>query len=41
MVADQGTDRPVYDGHAFWDTEIFVLPLLTCAMPLAAISALR
>ena len=24
----QGADRPGYDGHAFWDTETFVLPML-------------
>src|SRR5262249_14709423 len=32
---------PGYDGHAFWDTETFVLPLLTCTLPPAAASALR
>lgn len=31
---------PGYDGHAFWDTEILVLPMLTHTMPDAA-AALR
>jgi alpha,alpha-trehalose phosphorylase len=30
-----------YDGHAFWDTEAFVLPLLTYTLPDAAADALR
>jgi alpha,alpha-trehalose phosphorylase len=30
-----------YDGHAFWDTEMFVLPVLTYAVPEAAAAALR
>ncbi|MFE9774661.1 glycoside hydrolase family 65 protein [Streptomyces sp. NPDC005931] len=30
-----------YDGHAFWDTEVFVLPLLICTAPRAAADALR
>jgi trehalose/maltose hydrolase-like predicted phosphorylase len=30
-----------YDGHAFWDTEGFVLPLLTYTAPEAAADALR
>jgi alpha,alpha-trehalose phosphorylase len=30
-----------YDGHAFWDTETFVLPVLTVIAPDAAASALR
>ncbi len=30
-----------YDGHAFWDTEMFVLPLLTHTVPNAAADALR
>ena len=37
----QGSDRPGYDGHAFWDTEGFVLPLLTYTAPHAAADALR
>ncbi len=32
---------PGYDGHAFWDTEIFVLPVLTLTLPRAAADALR
>jgi len=30
-----------YDGHAFWDTETFVLPALTYTFPTAAADALR
>ncbi|MDX6279119.1 MAG: alpha,alpha-trehalose phosphorylase, partial [Kribbellaceae bacterium] len=30
-----------YDGHTFWDTEGFVLPVLTFTMPHAAADALR
>ncbi len=30
-----------YDGHAFWDTEMYVLPLLTHTVPSAAADALR
>jgi alpha,alpha-trehalose phosphorylase len=30
-----------YDGHAFWDTEIFVLPVLTMTLPRATADALR
>ncbi|MEU1056570.1 glycosyl hydrolase family 65 protein [Streptomyces sp. NPDC005876] len=30
-----------YDGHAFWDTEMFVLPLLTYTEPRAVAEALR
>jgi alpha,alpha-trehalose phosphorylase len=30
-----------YDGHAFWDTETFVLPALTYTFPAAAADALR
>lgn len=30
-----------YDGHAFWDTEGFVLPVLTYTKPSAAADALR
>src|SRR5262249_11470625 len=32
---------PGYDGHAFWDTETFVLPVLTLTAPDAAANALR
>src|SRR5438876_3646365 len=46
----RGEGRPIpakgltgtgYDGHAFWDTEIFVLPVLTLTVPRAAADALR
>jgi alpha,alpha-trehalose phosphorylase len=32
---------PGYDGHTFWDTETFVLPVLTYTAPSAASDALR
>ncbi len=50
QASARGEDRPIpakgltgpgYDGHAFWDTEAFVLPLLTLTAPDAAASALR
>jgi alpha,alpha-trehalose phosphorylase len=37
----KGLTGPGYDGHAFWDSEGFVLPLLTYTMPDAAADALR
>ena len=37
----KGLTGPGYDGHAFWDTESFVLPLLTYTCPDAARSALQ
>jgi alpha,alpha-trehalose phosphorylase len=40
-IPAKGLTGPGYDGHAFWDTETFVLPLLTLAAPDAAASALR
>jgi alpha,alpha-trehalose phosphorylase len=40
-IPAKGLTGPGYDGHAFWDTETFVLPLLTYSMPAAAASALR
>jgi alpha,alpha-trehalose phosphorylase len=40
-IPAKGLTGPGYDGHAFWDTEIFVLPLLTFALPEAAADALR
>jgi alpha,alpha-trehalose phosphorylase len=40
-VPAKGLTGPGYDGHAFWDTETFVLPLLTYLEPDAAASALR
>jgi alpha,alpha-trehalose phosphorylase len=40
-IAAKGLTGPGYDGHAFWDTETFVLPLLTYTAPQAAADALR
>jgi alpha,alpha-trehalose phosphorylase len=40
-IAAKGLTGPGYDGHAFWDTEIFVLPVLTYTAPEAARDALR
>jgi alpha,alpha-trehalose phosphorylase len=40
-IPAKGLTGSGYDGHAFWDTETFVLPLLTYAMPEAARDALR
>ncbi len=40
-IAAKGLTGPGYDGHAFWDTETFVLPLLTYTVPSAARDALR
>ncbi len=40
-IPAKGLTGPGYDGHAFWDTEIFVLPLLTLTLPHAAADALR
>jgi alpha,alpha-trehalose phosphorylase len=40
-IAAKGLTGPGYDGHAFWDTETFVLPLLTYTAPDAAGDALR
>ncbi len=40
-IPAKGLTGPGYDGHAFWDTEIFVLPLLTLTVPRAAANALR
>ena len=40
-IPAKGLTGPGYDGHAFWDTETFVLPLLTFTAPDAAASALR
>ncbi|WP_054812718.1 glycoside hydrolase family 65 protein [Nocardia arizonensis] len=40
-IPAKGLTGPGYDGHAFWDTEIFVLPVLTHTMPVAARDALR
>ncbi|MFL5820389.1 MAG: glycoside hydrolase family 65 protein [Solirubrobacteraceae bacterium] len=40
-IAAKGLTGPGYDGHAFWDTETFVLPLLTYTSPDSAGDALR
>ncbi len=40
-IPAKGLTGPGYDGHAFWDTEAFVLPMLTLTAPDAAASALR
>jgi alpha,alpha-trehalose phosphorylase len=40
-IAAKGLTGPGYDGHAFWDTEGYVLPLLTYMLPTAAADALR
>ena len=40
-IPAKGLTGPGYDGHAFWDTEAFVLPVLTYTFPKAAGDALR
>jgi alpha,alpha-trehalose phosphorylase len=40
-IPAKGLTGPGYDGHAFWDTETFVLPVLTLTAPDAAAHALR
>ena len=39
-IPAKGLTGPGYDGHAFWDTESFVLPVLTATAPRAAADAL-
>jgi alpha,alpha-trehalose phosphorylase len=39
-IPAKGLTGPGYDGHAFWDTETFVLPVLTMTMPHAVADAL-
>jgi alpha,alpha-trehalose phosphorylase len=39
-IAAKGLTGTGYDGHAFWDTETFVLPVLTYTAPRAARDAL-
>src|SRR5262249_53919247 len=34
-IPAKGLTGPGYDGHSFWDTEMFVLPLLTYTFPAA------
>jgi alpha,alpha-trehalose phosphorylase len=40
-IAAKGLTGTGYAGHAFWDTEGFVLPVLTATVPQAAADALR
>ena len=40
-IPAKGLTGPGYSGHAFWDAETFVLPMLTFTTPAAAASALR
>ena len=40
-IAAKGLTGPGYDGHTFWDTETFVLPVLTYTVPDAAREALH
>jgi alpha,alpha-trehalose phosphorylase len=39
-IPAKGLTGPGYDGHVFWDTETFVLPLLTYTHPEAVVDAL-
>jgi alpha,alpha-trehalose phosphorylase len=41
LIPAKGLTGPGYDGHTFWDTEAFVLPLLTSTRPRAVADALR
>jgi alpha,alpha-trehalose phosphorylase len=41
FIPAKGLTGPGYDGHTFWDTEGFVLPVLTYTQPAAAGDALR
>jgi alpha,alpha-trehalose phosphorylase len=40
-IPAKGLTGPGYDGHAFWDTESFVLPVLTATLPSAVTGALH
>jgi alpha,alpha-trehalose phosphorylase len=40
-IAAKGLTGPGYDGHTFWDTEMFVLPVLAYTAPHACADALR
>ncbi|HEU0316164.1 MAG TPA: glycoside hydrolase family 65 protein [Solirubrobacteraceae bacterium] len=40
-IAAKGLTGPGYDGHCFWDTESFVLPVLTYTVPKATAAVLR
>jgi alpha,alpha-trehalose phosphorylase len=40
-IPGKGLTGPGYDGHTFWDTEAYVLPVLVHTLPQAAADALR
>src|SRR5579875_2838761 len=40
-IAAKGLTGPGYDGHTFWDTEMYVLPVPTNIAPHAVADALR
>jgi alpha,alpha-trehalose phosphorylase len=40
-IAAKGLTGPGYDGHCFWDTEAYVLPMLSYVSPEATAHALR
>ncbi len=40
-IPAKGLTGPGYDGHAFWDTETYVLPVLTYTAPQVVADALR
>lgn len=40
-IPAKGLTGPGYDGHVFWDSEIFVLPMLTFTVPHATADVLR
>ncbi len=40
-IPAKGLTGPGYDGHTFWDTETFVLPVLTYTQPAPAADVLR
>jgi alpha,alpha-trehalose phosphorylase len=40
-ISAKGLTGTGYDGHAFWDSDVFVLPILTHTYPKAAADALR
>jgi alpha,alpha-trehalose phosphorylase len=40
-ISSKGLTGPGYDGHTFWDTELFVLPVLTFTQPRAVADALK
>ncbi|HEX6477119.1 MAG TPA: glycosyl hydrolase family 65 protein, partial [Acidimicrobiales bacterium] len=40
-IPGKGLTGPGYDGHTFWDTEVYVLPLLSYVFPAAAGDVLR